>query len=123
MLTAGDPILCGIEETAALMAHPVRIIDGTPQLPATGIALDIPGALISAVKPADDDTNDIIIRVWESRGGRSTGTINIAQATTVIPCDALENPTDAPLAVASAGIFHLSLRPFQIATLRIQTAH
>ena len=122
MLTAGDPILCGIEEVAALVTHPIRIIDGAPRLPAIGITLDIPGALISAVKPADDDTNDIIIRVWESRGGRSTGTINIAQATTVIPCDALENPTDAPLAVASGGIFHLSLRPFQIATLRVQTA-
>ena len=123
MLTPGDPLLSGIEETAARIAHPIRIIDGAPQLPICGITLDVPGALISAIKPADDDTNDIIIRVWESRGGRTSGTLRVANATTVIPCDALENPTESALESLSVGVFDLSLRPFQIATLRVSTTN
>ncbi|MEY3290579.1 MAG: hypothetical protein RLY19_670, partial [Actinomycetota bacterium] len=122
MLTDGDPVLSGVEEIAALMAHPVRVVDGAPQLPASGIALSVPGALISAVKPADDDSTDFIVRVWESRGGRTNGTLSVAGAARIISCDALENPIDAPLDMVSDGVFSLSLRPFQIATLRITTA-
>ena len=121
MLTDGDPVLSGVEEIAALMAHPVRVVDGAPQLPASGIALSVPGALISAVKPADDDSTDFIVRIWESRGGRTNGTLSIAGATRIVSCDALEDPIDAPLDMVSDGVFSISLRPFQIATLRITT--
>ena len=122
MLTDGDPVLSGVEEIAALMAHPIRVIDGTPQLPSSGITLSVPGALISAVKPADDDSTDFVVRVWESRGDRTNGTLAVVGATRIVSCDALENPADAPLDMASDGVFNLSLRPFQIATLRITTA-
>ena len=117
-LLDGDPITDGIENTAALMAHPVRILDGVPRVPASVISLDVPGALISAVKPADDESDDIIVRLWETRGGRTNGTLTIDGITAAQTCNALED-AGTPLDVSANGTVAIELKPFQIMTLRI----
>jgi alpha-mannosidase len=117
-LLDGDPITNGIENAAALMAHPVRILDGVPRVPASVISLDVPGALISAVKPADDGSDDIIVRLWETRGGRTNGVLTIEGMTAAQSCNALEDAGTA-LKVSSDGTLAIELQPFQIMTLRI----
>ena len=117
-LLDGDPIANGIENAAALMAHPVRILDGVPRVPASVISLDVPGALISAVKPADDGSDDIIVRLWETRGGRTNGVLTIDGMTAAQTCNALEDAGTA-LNVSANGTLAIELQPFQIMTLRI----
>jgi alpha-mannosidase len=117
-LLDGDPITNGIENTAALMAHPVRILDGVPRVPASVISLDVPGALISAVKPADDGSDDIIVRIWETRGGRANGLLTIDSMTAAQTCNALED-AGKPLEISANGMVAIELKPFQIMTLRI----
>jgi alpha-mannosidase len=114
----GDPIAHGIENTAALMAHPVRILDGVPRVPASVISLDVPGALISAVKPADDGSDDIIVRLWETRGGRTNGTLTIDGMTAAQTCNALED-AGTLLDVSANGTVAIEVKPFEIMTLRI----
>lgn len=117
-LLKGDPMTNGIENTAALMAHPVRILDGVPRVPASVISLDVPGALISAVKPADDGSDDIIVRIWETRGGRTNGVLTIEGLTAAHACNALED-AGATLNVSENGTLAIELQPFEIMTLRI----
>jgi alpha-mannosidase len=52
----------GIEIESALIAHPYRLIAGTPVAISTGIRLDARGALISVIKPADDGSGDLVVR-------------------------------------------------------------
>jgi alpha-mannosidase len=114
----GDPISNGIENAASLMAHPVRILDGVPRVPASVVSLDVPGALISAVKPADDGSDDIIVRIWETRGGRTHGTLTIEGMTAAQSCNALED-AGVSLEVSENSTMTIELQPFEIMTLRI----
>ena len=121
MLTSGDAITNGIEETAARIAYPHRIVDGTPGLPDANLVMNVPGALVSAMKPADDDSGDIIIRLWETRGARTSGTITITQTDDqlhMFRCDALENAETNSLP-STGNEFSITLRPFEITTLRV----
>ena len=117
-LLNGDAIANGIENAAALMAHSVRILDGVPRVPASVISLDVPGALISTVKPADDGSDDIIVRIWETRGGRTNGVLTIDGMTAAQSCNALED-AGTPLKVSANGTLAIELQPFEIMTLRI----
>jgi alpha-mannosidase len=118
MLTQGDPIVHGIEQEAARVAHPLRIVDGTPAISPLQINLDIEGVMISAVKPADDDNGDIIIRLWETTGGRAQGTLTMPGYAVVSECDALEVPNGDAWRTAD-GTVQLTLEAFQIRTLRL----
>jgi alpha-mannosidase len=100
------------------MAHPVRILDGVPRVPASVVSLDVPGALISAVKPADDGSDDIIVRIWETRGGRTHGTLTIEGMTAAQSCNALED-AGVSLEVSENSTMTIELQPFEIMTLRI----
>jgi alpha-mannosidase len=82
------------------------------------ISLDVPGALISTVKPADDGSDDIIVRIWETRGGRTNGVLTIDDMTAAQSCNALED-AGTSLEVSSNGTVAIELQPFEIKTLRI----
>lgn len=119
MLTDGDPLLHGLEEEAARIAHPLRIIDGTPSITSLGIELRVPGALVSAVKPADDDTGDLIVRIWETLGAHTSGTFQLIGATDAELCNGLEEPINVPLDVTDQ-VMEIDMRPFEIQTIRIR---
>ena len=98
---------------------PLRVVRGS----AAGMAppvvtVDHPGVEVSAVKRADDGSGDLILRVAEVCGDRTTveirtpSTIHGAQR-----CNALEEP-GAALDVTD-GLVALRLRPFELVTLRI----
>ena len=118
LVTSGDPLLDGIESEAARIGHPLRIVDGTPGITPLGLAVDIDGAMVSAVKPADDDSGDLVVRLWESRGGRTSGTVHLPGLEVVSRCDALETP-DGEAWRAVDGTVRIGLEAFQIVTLRL----
>ena len=83
------------------------------------------GATVEAVKLADDRSGDVVVRLYESGGGRASGRLlagfPLASATAT---DLLERPlTDAPgYPVGRDGGVELTLRPFEILTLRLVPA-
>ncbi|MDQ0276608.1 alpha-mannosidase [Arthrobacter silviterrae] len=82
--------------------------------------LSNPGIVIEAVKLAEDHSGDVIVRLYESLGQRSTGTIQAGFATrSVNTTDLLERDHPGEAGVAT-GTDHakLTLRPFQLVTLR-----
>ena len=82
------------------------------------VDVDIEGAMVSALKPADDDSGDIIIRLWETTGGRAYGALSVPGFAVVSDCDALEVPSGDAWRTTD-GAIQLTLEAFQIRTLRL----
>ena len=84
-----------------------------------------PAVVVEAVKLAEDRSGDLVVRVYESLGGRAQATLRVAGATAVTSVDLLER-ADASGAkpcgdlTSDPGTAHLRLRPFQLATLRFR---
>ncbi|MFE3519591.1 alpha-mannosidase [Streptomyces sp. NPDC059166] len=85
---------------------------------------DHDAVVIEAVKLADDRSGDVIVRLYESLGGRATAFLRAGfplRAATVT--DLLERPSpDGPDLPVTAGGVRIALRPFQILTLRLSAA-
>ncbi|MCS3782022.1 alpha-mannosidase [Tsukamurella ocularis] len=80
------------------------------------VAIDHPGVIVEAVKLAEDGSGDVIVRLYESRGTRASATVHADFAhRSAVRTDLLERPVGTP---APAGETRLTLRPFQIITLR-----
>jgi alpha-mannosidase len=82
------------------------------------ITVDHPDVLVETVKLADDRSGDVIVRLYESRGGRARCTVTAGfPVTAVRETDLLEEAlADHPQA---EGRTVLTLRPFQVLTLRL----
>ncbi|WP_113719043.1 alpha-mannosidase [Arthrobacter dokdonensis] len=84
------------------------------------------GIVVSSVKLADDRSGDLVVRVYEPIGRRTTGALSVhapvAQATTVSllegPLGAQENP-ESPM---DDGVVTLALAPFEVRTMRFRLA-
>ncbi|MFI1970915.1 alpha-mannosidase [Streptomyces cinnamoneus] len=83
--------------------------------------VDDDAVVVSAVKLADDGSGDVVVRLYESLGGRARArlTPGFAMASAHV-CDLLERPLEA-VPAEGEGI-RLALRPFQILTLRLKRA-
>src|SRR5699024_1060466 len=84
-----------------------------------------PAVVVEAVKLARDGSGDVIVRLYESRGGRARAEVTPGFETTgAAPTDLLERPVAAGdvrargVQVRSDGRVDLQVRPFQILTLR-----
>jgi alpha-mannosidase len=103
---------------------PLRVRAGGDGIASSLVSLEGEAASIEAVKLADDRSGDVVVRVYESLGGRADTRLRtafpVARADVV---DLLERAVDgdAP-AVDDDGSVRLSLRPFQVLTLRLGRA-
>jgi alpha-mannosidase len=78
------------------------------------------GVLIEAVKLADDRSGDVIVRLYESLGGRATARLSTSFAVaSVSETDLLERGVE-PTAFVAPSTLHV--RPFQVVTLRLHRA-
>lgn len=78
-----------------------------------------PALVIEAVKLAQDGSGDVVVRLYESLGQRSAGTLTAHFPMKVaVPTDLLERPIDAPGIVPADNGAELTLRPFQLVTMR-----
>jgi alpha-mannosidase len=84
------------------------------------VRVEVPGALVSAVKRADDGSGELVVRVWESRGGRAAGRIVGREPwVAATHCDLLEDAVE-PVPIGDDGAAHVTLRPFEVATVRVR---
>jgi alpha-mannosidase len=118
-LRMGADILDAVQEGYRLNL-PLRIIHGaTPVAPL--VSSDNPAIVVEAVKLAEDRSGDLVVRLYEARGARATGTVSFGcDVVSISETDLLERTLDSPKALlrgAGAGTA-LRLRPFQIVTLR-----
>ncbi|MFJ3905016.1 alpha-mannosidase [Streptomyces sp. NPDC090025] len=104
--------------------QPERRVPGTAEVrPLVTVADE--AVVASAVKLADDGSGDVVVRLYESRGGRArtrlTAGFDLAGASR---CDLLERVregADGEVRVDGADVL-IELRPFQLVTLRLRRA-
>jgi alpha-mannosidase len=97
---------------------PVRVARGTTP-PAPLVTVDGDGVTVEAVKLADDKSGDVIVRLYESLGGRAAALVRASfPITGADVTDLLERPM-SPADVTADGV-PLRLRPFQVVTLRLR---
>ncbi|MET8680530.1 glycoside hydrolase family 38 C-terminal domain-containing protein [Streptomyces sp. NPDC004647] len=86
------------------------------------VSVDNDQVVVEAVKLAEDRSGDLVVRLYESGGGRAGAVLTAGfPVASVTGTDLLERPSaDAPAYEVSAdGSVQLALRPFQILTLRL----
>ncbi|MFF4445642.1 alpha-mannosidase [Streptomyces sp. NPDC001502] len=103
---------------------PERVVRGAGPV-APLVAVDEDAVVVEAVKLAEDRSGDVIVRVYESRGGRARATLTAYfPVAAAVESDLLERP----LAGTAVGVptpegrVPLTLRPFQIVTVRLHRA-
>ncbi|MFD3472066.1 alpha-mannosidase [Streptomyces sp. NPDC058682] len=100
---------------------PERVVCGAGPV-APLVAVDEDAVVVEAVKLAEDRSGDVVVRLYESRGGRARATLTAGfPITDAVESDLLERP----LAGSAVGVptpegrIPLTLRPFQIVTVRL----
>ena len=118
---AGDPAYEDFELRAERILNPPRVVNGRPAAIDAPLHWDSPGSgiLVSAVKPADDGSGDVIIRMWQTNGSRSVAAFGAGRFGSAVYCNALEEPTGEPLETDGRGISTARLDPFEIVTVRL----
>ncbi|MGW7328988.1 alpha-mannosidase [Streptomyces sp. NPDC054840] len=103
---------------------PERVVPGAGPV-APLVAVDEDAVVVEAVKLAEDRSGDVIVRLYESRGGRARATLTASfPLAAAVESDLLERPL-AGTAVGvptPEGAVALILRPFQIVTVRLHRA-
>ena len=111
----------GIEQaTAAGLALnlPMRVVAGGPVEP---VVTATEGLLISAVKLAADRSGDLIVRVYEPYGRRTSGVLRFGrQVSTVETASLIEDGGLGELDLVDGREVSLSLTPFEVRTLRVR---
>ena len=85
------------------------------------MSLDGTAARIEAVKLADDRSGDVVVRVYESLGGRAATRLRASFPISAVEVDdLLERRLAGSLPVEADGSVPIALRPFQVMTLRLR---
>ncbi|MFF5563711.1 alpha-mannosidase [Streptomyces sp. NPDC012623] len=100
---------------------PERRITGADAEVAPLVSVDNDAVVVSAVKLADDGSGDLVVRFYESSGGRAKARVHLGfEATGLAVTDLLERPlADTEPPALDGGTVGLSLRPFELITLRL----
>lgn len=107
---------------------PVRVVEGAAvERIEPLVAVSDPGVVVEAVKLAEDGSGDVVVRLYEALGRRVAATVTAGFAAgTVAETDLLEREIEASALTDSsdgaAVTASLSLRPFQLVTLRFARA-
>ncbi|TKV62019.1 alpha-mannosidase [Nakamurella flava] len=83
------------------------------------VTVDNTGVVVEAVKLATDGSGDVIVRLYEALGRRTTTAVTAGfPVSGIVETDLLERPVDGGFAAPDGGAVDLALRPFQLVTLR-----
>ena len=114
------PGLADVVAEAERLDLPLRVVPGeaADTVLAPAVSVSARGAEVDAVKLADDGSGDVIVRLHEATGNRVRATIAAPRrVTSASACDLLETPQRH--FEVSDGIVALTLRPFELVTLRL----
>lgn len=85
------------------------------------LRIDGDGAVVEAVKLAEDGSGDVIVRLYEAFGSRTRATLTPGfDHSDVAETDLLERELPRRAVVDASGPVRLELRPFQLVTLRFR---
>ncbi|WP_344075117.1 alpha-mannosidase [Nocardiopsis metallicus] len=113
------------------MNLPVREVPGRSAVEPL-VAVGDPGVVVESVKLADDRSGDVVVRLYEARGGRARTSVSTGfpvcgvRAVNLLEEDYEEAPELLSVTAPSQpdgrgpGLVTVSLRPFQILTLRLE---
>ncbi|OJV59627.1 MAG: alpha-mannosidase [Cellulomonas sp. 73-145] len=100
-----------------------RRVRGAGPVPAV-VSVDTPQVVVEAVKLADDRSGDLVVRLYESCGGRTTVRVAFDRPGQVSVVDLLERHSAEVAGLTSATTSEqgvsLTLKPFQVVTLRVR---
>jgi alpha-mannosidase len=127
----GYSLVCGAEIGDAVREGyranlPVRRVVGGETV-APLIEVSHPGVVVESVKLADDRSGDVVVRLYESLGGRTrTRVMASFPVDRVTVCDLVERADSeisalAPITVDGSSV-ELAVKPFQVVTLRFRPA-
>ncbi|MEY2580813.1 MAG: alpha-mannosidase [Ilumatobacteraceae bacterium] len=113
------PGLHDVLHEAEALNMPLRVVSGdASSTPEPVVTVDHRGVQVSSVKHADDGSGDLIVRLYEACGDRALVTLRApVPLRGALRCNLLEEPTSA--IECSDGIVSLTLRPFELVTLRL----
>ncbi len=126
----GDLVEGGVVAEAARLNQPIIAVAGNTAGSAaiasvSAVSSSDPGVVVTAVKLAADGTGDVIVRCYESTGGRRAATLTTAfDSSSCLVTDFLEHelPDEAGSATwRNPQEVDVELRPFQILTLRFKS--
>jgi alpha-mannosidase len=110
--TVADAVELGYD-----LATPERRVRATAPIAPLVTSSD-PAVVIETVKLAEDGSGDLVVRLYESRGGRARTVLSLdGTATGIVSTDLLERPLPEEPATDS-GRIELDFRPFQLRTVR-----
>ncbi|RKS80468.1 alpha-mannosidase [Motilibacter peucedani] len=123
-LVVGASVADAVEHGYALNL-PLRVVGSGSAAAALPPLVEVEGdgVVVEAVKLAEDGSGDVVVRLYESLGGRGSAVVRRGfEAGEPAVVDLLERPLQdpalSPEVSAVEGGVRLALRPFQIATLR-----
>jgi len=115
---SGSPQLAGVTEEAYRFNVPLlTVATGGQDLRQTFFALDTPALVLDTVKKAED-SNDLILRFYESRGTR--GTAHLSSSLPVTSAALVNLLEDEPTPLAWQNGVSLEFKPFEILSLRLR---
>jgi alpha-mannosidase len=120
VLRVGESVLDAADSGYRLNL-PVRTVAGSAPVSPL-VVVSSPQVFVEAVKLAEDRSGDVIVRLYEGLGGRATdvGVDFGFDVASVAQVDLLERPLGESWDAGSP--VSLTLRPFEIVTLRVQRA-
>jgi alpha-mannosidase len=84
------------------------------------VAITNPAIVVEAVKLAEDGSGDVVVRLYESEGGRASGELTASFGVSSVEfTDLLERPVGHARCRSTDTGAALSLRPFEILTVRL----
>lgn len=112
--TVGDAVALGYD-----LATPLRAVRAAAPI-APIVTSSNPAVVIETVKLAGDGSGDLVVRLYESRGGRAATTLTLAgTAETIESTDLLERALDGEVQGEGESI-DLPFRAFQLRTIRLR---
>ena len=117
--------LMGARRAGYRLAHPLRPRAGEPVAPLLSVAGN---AVVETVKLADDGSGDVVLRVFEPLGNRTSARIALdfdvidVSETDLLEEDNLDPDITRALRSHEGNDVVLELRPFQVVTLRVRRA-
>jgi alpha-mannosidase len=100
---------------------PARVLTGSPVAPL--LTVSDPAVVVESVKLAEDRSGDVVVRLYESLGGRAAAEVRTAFAWEVVETtDLLERRIagDAVAGSTPGESVSVRLRPFELLTLRFR---
>lgn len=116
-LIAGAGTLEAVQAGYSINLPPRTVTGASTTGVAPIVTVSNPGVIVEAVKLAEDGSGDVVVRLYEALGARSSAIVTAGfEAVSVVATDLLERAVTSE--VTSGGSLALQLRAFEIVTLR-----